>query len=561
MNIIEVIESEKLFRPFFNDLSTWGAWLSYLRALLALPIGSGEDLVTFQELSQTTEWPTSPYTESYVVAGRRSGKSTIVSLIVVYLALFKDRADVLSKGEKGYIFIIAVNKVQAGIIRDKIESLLDLQPSFRRMVKAIKVDEIELTNGIVIAIKPVSFRSTRGYTILCAVLEELSFWRYEEAAVPDVEIVRALRPGLVKDGLMIGISSPWGKSGFLYEQVQKYRGKSGGPLTWIAPTSRMNPTFDREKIAEAYVKDAISAATEYGAEFRKDTSNYCDPDIIDGCVIHGRHGNDYRAGQEYAAFIDASGGRSDSFTLSIAHREQGRVIVDAALERIPPFRPENVIEEFAKTIRSYGLHEATADRYAGELVVSPFKSQGIDIRSCERTKSELYIELLPLLLNGKVELLDSTRLVSQLKSLDRKARAGGRDQVDNFHGHDDVANSCAGACVIAAIGEDVGPEWYYHVGMADVKEAKGGEDAIGEDESWIMSTGSPVTPKDMEKVVREEVEERAKEMYSRCGYASPVGISFSMGIGLEVARSHLLKLEYIERKKNEFIPKEVEDLN
>jgi len=460
MNIIESIESENLFRPWFTDLETWSAWITYLKALFALPGPSQGDIDTFRELSESACWPIVPYSESYIVAGRRSGKSSIVSLIAVYMALFKDWTSILSKGEKGYIFIIAVNKYQSGIIQEKVISLLELQPAFRRMIKKVKADEVELQNGITIAIKPASFRSTRGFTIIACILEELSFWRYQESAVPDVEIVRALRPGLVKGGLMIGISSPWGKSGFLYDQVVKYQGKAEGPLIFVAPTERMNPTFDKQKIAEAYAKDPVAAATEYGAQFRADTSSYCDPEVIDSCVAHGRHGLPYRKGIAYAAFIDASGGRSDSFTLGISHREKEKIVLDCALERVPPFRPEAVIEEFSKTIKSYHLREAVADRYAGELVVSPFKTQGIDIRNSERTKSELYLELLPLLLNGKVELLDNGRLISQLKSLDRKVRAGGKDQVDNFHGHDDLANAAAGACVLCALEEaDVIPQY------------------------------------------------------------------------------------------------------
>jgi len=69
--------------------------------------------------------------------------------------------------------------------------------------------------------------------------------------------------------------------------------------------------------------------------------------------------------------------------------------------------------------------------------------------------------MLPMLQNGMVELLDVPELIFQIKSLDRKANPSGRDTVDNFHGHDDCANSCAGALVMArqeAEKED-GPSW------------------------------------------------------------------------------------------------------
>lgn len=457
MNIIQTIRSTRGFRAFFNDLKTWRAWETYLQALFSLEKPSQAQFRVFQDSTGLRQWPGNGFKESYVVCGRRGGKSTIVSVIAIFLALFRDWSEVLSKGEKGYIFVIAVNKSQGKIIKDKIETLLELQPHFKRLVRKVLQDEIELTNNIVISIKPASFRSTRGYTLLCVICEELSFWRYEEAAIPDVEIIRALRPALVKDGLLIGISSPWAQSGFLYEQFKKHYGKKQGPLIWHSPTERMNPTYDKEKIKEAYSEDPVSARTEYGGAFRKDTNDYIDPAVIDACVIPQRYGLDYRRGVVYHAFIDPSGARSDSFTLAIAHRDKKKTVLDCIMEYAPPFRPENVIEEYSGIIQRYGLRTATSDRYAGELITSPFQNFGIEIEPSSRTKSEIFAELLPLLLNGKVELLDNARLTTQLKALDRKTRQAGKDVIMNFHGHDDSANSAAGAIVNAAVTIDDWP--------------------------------------------------------------------------------------------------------
>jgi len=457
MNIIQALRSPRAFKPFFEDLRTWGAWDTYLRALFALEKPAQAQFRLFQESTQLRKWPIKVSRESFVVCGRRGGKTTAVSLISSHLALFKDWGGVLSKGERGYIFIIAVNKSQGAIIKEKIEAILELQPHFKSMVSKITVDEIELKNGITIAIKPASFRSVRGYTILCAILEELSFWRYEEAAVPDVEIIRAIRPGLLRDGLLIGISSPWAMSGFLYKQYKRYYGKRRGPLIWHAPTQRMNPTYSKEKIRQAYAEDPVSAATEFGAEFRKDTSTYCDPDVIDACIMKRRYGLPFRSGLAYHAFIDPSGARSDSFTLGIAHREKDRAVLDHVAEYAPPFRPENVIDEYSKIIQSYRLRTATSDRYAGDLITSPFRNYGIEIIPSTRTKSEIFGELLPLLLNGKCELLDNSRLISQLKSLDRKTRQGGKDMISNYHGHDDVINAAAGSIISAFLSEEEKP--------------------------------------------------------------------------------------------------------
>jgi hypothetical protein len=60
---------------------------------------------------------------------------------------------------------------------------------------------------------------------------------------------------------------------------------------------------------------------------------------------------------------------------------------------------------------------------------------------------------LPLLNRRRVELLDSTRLVSQLVGLERRIARSGRDSIDHAPGaHDDIANACAGALLAASVG-------------------------------------------------------------------------------------------------------------
>ena len=53
-------------------------------------------------------------------------------------------------------------------------------------------------------------------------------------------------------------------------------------------------------------------------------------------------------------------------------------------------------------------------------------------------------------MSGRVELLDSKRLVAQLSNLERRTARSGRDSVDHAPGsHDDVANVAAGSLTLA----------------------------------------------------------------------------------------------------------------
>jgi hypothetical protein len=160
---------------------------------------------------------------------------------------------------------------------------------------------------------------------------------------------------------------------------------------------------------------------------------------------------------KHFAFADPSGGRGDSFTLGIAHQEPapdgkpGRVVLDVLQAVAPPFDPETVVANMAETLKSYGLQEVHGDQYAGEWVPAAFRRFGITYKPSEFTRSEIYLEVLPLFSQGRVELLDLPVLRTQLLLLERRTRAGGKDSVDHPRGaHDDHANAAAGALRLAA---------------------------------------------------------------------------------------------------------------
>jgi hypothetical protein len=121
-------------------------------------------------------------------------------------------------------------------------------------------------------------------------------------------------------------------------------------------------------------------------------------------------------------------------------------ILDAIREIKPPFSPEAVCEEFATLLKSYRISKVCGDRYAGEWPREQFRKNGINYETSDKSRSELYIELLPLINSRAVDLLDSDRLTTQLVSLERRTARSGRDSVDHPPGgHDDIANAVAGA--------------------------------------------------------------------------------------------------------------------
>jgi hypothetical protein len=126
-------------------------------------------------------------------------------------------------------------------------------------------------------------------------------------------------------------------------------------------------------------------------------------------------------------------------------------VIDAVREITPPFSPDAVTEGISSLLKVYRVTSVTGDRYGGEFPRELFRKHGIAYQCAEKTKSDLYRDLLPLLNAGRITLPRSDRLASQLVGLERRtARGTGRDSIDHGVGlHDDIANAVAGAAALA----------------------------------------------------------------------------------------------------------------
>jgi hypothetical protein len=364
-----------------------------------------------------------------------------------------DWSGVLSRGETGLILCIGMDQRQAAIQRDYIAGAFDASPLLSSLVVNRTQDTIELSNGVSIEVRAASFRRLRGVTSLAIIASEVAFWGDETTANADVEILGALRPTLATtNGPLLMISSPYSRRGVLWETYRQHYGAKGDPLILVAQgTSRdFNPTLPQRVVDRALERDYAKNSAEYLAIFRTDVESFVSHEVVEAAVVPERRELPPARGYAYAAFVDPSGGSSDSFTLGIAHNDQGKIVLDAIRERKPPFSPDNVCHEYAALLQSYGIGVVQADKYAGEWVIEAFQKVGIRCEQSAAPKSDLYQNLLPLLNAGRVELLDDRRLIAQLCNLERRTARGGRDSIDHAPGqHDDIANGVAGAVVAA----------------------------------------------------------------------------------------------------------------
>jgi hypothetical protein len=249
-------------------------------------------------------------------------------------------------------------------------------------------------------------------------------------------------------------SSPYAQKGALYEAFKKHHGRDDAPvLVWRASTLTMNPSVPQSVIDEAYERDPAAASAEHGAEFRSDLITFVDPEVVARCVVKSRVELPPTPGLKYTAAVDPSGGSADAMTLSLAHVEGDRGVLDFVREWPAPFSPDTVVTEIVEVLRRYGVNSVIGDRYAGEWAREPFRVRGIEYKLAALSRSDAYLTLLPSINSGKIELLDNKRLIGQLCSLERRTARSGKDTVDHPSGssyHDDVINAAALALVGAA---------------------------------------------------------------------------------------------------------------
>lgn len=427
---------------------SWRPWRILLIAAMGEELSLDERPV-FETLTGREQEPGKPVEEFWGVIGRRAGKTRAAGALAAYIGCLCDHSENLAPGERGALPIIAASQDQAAKAYRDTTGILQLSPVLAQQVEGDPTSRtIRLRSNVDIEIRAANFRTIRGITAVGVICDEVAFWQAEGASNPDKAILDAIRPALgTTGGVLWVISSPHAKKGQLFETYRRHYGPGGDPLVLVArgATKLLNGSYPQHKIDREYERDAVVAATEYGAEFRSDLEAYVSREVVEACVIPGLKVRPPARSLLYKAFVDPSGGANDAMTLSVAHLERDRCIVDLLIERKPPFSPEAVVAEFVETLKAYGLSSVTGDRYAGEWPREAFRRRGIAYELAGETRSELYQGLLPLLNSGRIELLDDNRLVSQIAGLERRVARGGRESIDHAPGgHDDLANAVAG---------------------------------------------------------------------------------------------------------------------
>jgi hypothetical protein len=452
ITIVQALCDKALFgaHPAFADLVTWKVWLIFLKATYGLPLDDDDEVEVFKSCTGRSNYSPPPggWKECVCIVGRQAGKTLTAALIACYEAAFATASD------KGTYCLLVAQDLRSSqrALFEYVSNFFEIPILAGEVVNAT-ADSIMLRNGVTISAYPCRPESIRGLRAKVVVCDELAFYRSSDFRPQDKEMLRSARPCLANtNGRLIILSSPYGSTGSLWDLHRRHFGQDSSPvLIWQAGAPQMNPTLSQDYIARMKEEDPEAYLSEICGQFRTGVANLFDSEVLDACVVADRRELAPVPGTYYQAFVDVAGGSGkDSFSLAVGHTVVGsdsevRGVVDALRIWKPPFNPSGVVAEAAIFLKAYGVYEITGDRYAGEWPREAFRAQNIHYELSDKVKSELYLELLPAVNSGRIEILDHPELLRELRGLERRRGASGKDRVDHFPGaHDDNANCVAG---------------------------------------------------------------------------------------------------------------------
>jgi len=186
----EALESPAYFGTLLAG-DSWQAWGVLLIAIVGEALTEDERVV-LKALTGRHSEPLEPVEEFWAVIGRRGGKTRAMAVLAAYLAACVDHRESLAPGERGVIPLLAASVQQAASAFAFIEGIFAVAPNLKGLVDGATSDTLSLVTGIDIQVRPASFRTIRGITAVAAICDEIAFWRSDDSANPDKEILKAL---------------------------------------------------------------------------------------------------------------------------------------------------------------------------------------------------------------------------------------------------------------------------------------------------------------------------------------------------------------------------------
>lgn len=398
------------------------------------------------------------------VCGARGGKTyLLVALRLVYGMLTRDLSS-LARGQRAVALVIAPNdKLRQEAINYALGAIAN-SPWREWLVLPKGATPDDIVSSFAIA-RPDGKRVTfeggvatrggyggRGRSFTDAALDECAFFRDSTYAVSDQEVYRAVATRTLPGGQVVLASTPWAKSGLLYDMFSANDSKHDTAIAVRAPTLLLNPQeWVHEIVRREMARDTDNANREYGAQFMTAGSLACfDPDLLQRNVVDW-----YKPepGDVLTAGMDL-GFRSDSSALVIVLMRAGVIYPVLALELRPedgkPLSPEATIATFAGELKKHGIPFAMGDGHYKETATENLAKYGLGFLDAPTSPAEAYVRTRNLLKDDRLRLPNEPRLLQQAKEVQAVPLSGGGLSIHHPRwrsgGHGDVCAAWVLAC-------------------------------------------------------------------------------------------------------------------
>jgi hypothetical protein len=302
--------------------------------------------------------------------------------------------------------------------------------------------------------------AVRGQSLVGAVLDECSLFRDVNAIVNDQEVYLAVSPRILKDGQVILASTPWARTGLLFEMFRDNYGKPQTALAVHAPTALMR-NFDpvvMSLIERERLRNEPNYRREYLAEFADLQTSLLVGADVDAAVDTGTKERAYRSECVYAVTADV-GLKHDPTCAMVFHLESRSrdggppavtLVIDAIRHLAPRLLHRRItLDEVDKVLGDlcnlYRVNKVHGDsREAGGLAVL-LRARGIEFIECSMSLPEQERRAVGLshrFAARTVRILDDPILVLQCKESTIKRRAGGQVAIEGRGTKHDDAFDC-----------------------------------------------------------------------------------------------------------------------
>lgn len=302
-NIVDAMSDDRVFGRMFAGTS-WDNWRTVLKGAFGLPMTSEER--DFFRAVAGREPPGHRVKELDIIAGRRSGKDSVMSAVACFAAVTFNPHGKIRPGERPLVMLLGADRAQARSLLNYVKGYFAEIAPFKSLIQRETQDGLELANSVDIVVSTADYRSTRGRTVLIAIFNETAFWPSETSASPDVETFRAVQPALATLGdeaMLVMISSAYKRAGLLYDRWSRFYG-TDDPNTLVihAKTVDLNPTISKAVIDAAIADDPEAAKAEWLSQWRDDLASYITRAEIEACIDRGVAVRPRQAGITYGLY-------------------------------------------------------------------------------------------------------------------------------------------------------------------------------------------------------------------------------------------------------------------